>query len=162
MARVQTSQPKRWCFGVLVGLLPFIAGASCAPAAEGICESVPPIEDDVGRIEDFASNMADPAWLETRAVNCLKRWGYRLAASNDDGPTVAKAVMHACAEAARSHAQAYAEGSVESLDGLYAPNTLSARERVNYLNEQRAERLLQLEAEAHFRVQQGKVGKCRA
>lgn len=135
--------------------------ASCESESSIVCATVPPLEDDIGSLSDFAANMNDPAWLERRAVNCLHRWGYRLAASTDSGLTIAQAVMQACSLAVYEHAEKYAAMAADDYEQRYAPGVVDARERLDYEAQARADRIRYLEREANFRVQQGKSGKCR-
>lgn len=138
-----------------------IGVASCSAARGDICATVPQVEDDIGKVEDVAANMKDSVWLERRAANCLIRWGYRLAPSADDGLTIAKAVMQACSGAVNDHAANYAETLAKHYEESHAPGVVDALERSDYAEDRRTERLIVLEREAHFRVQQGKAGKCK-
>ncbi len=136
--------------------------ASCSTQNDNICARVPNVEEDVGSPTEIAQNMRDPIWLERRAANCIHRWGYRLAASKDDGQTVAKAVMQACEGAVTSYVDAYAAQMADDYQGRYAPGVVTQEERESVFIQRNQEKSAQLEREAHFRVQQGRAGKCRA
>lgn len=138
-----------------------LLAASCSAGRSDICAAVGPIEGDIGKPEDFAANMNDPVWLERRAANCLHRWSYRLAPSPDSGLTIAKAVMQACSGAVNDHVRNYADLAANAYQESHGPGVVSVLEREEYAAELRAERMAALEREAHFRVQQGKAGKCK-
>ncbi len=136
--------------------------ASCSGSNSDICSPVPDLSADVGA--DAVEKMAarDPTWLRTRAVNCLHRWGYRLAASDDDGTTVAKAVMQACDGAVTEHADAFANRAADELYQDMPASDATARDRIDFVEQGRTQTLDELEREAIFRVQQARAGKCRA
>lgn len=146
----------------LLAICAAIAVASCSMARDDICTPVPDLSLDIGKPEDFAKNMQDPIWLERRAANCIHRWGYRLAPSKDEGLTVAKAVMQACEGAVADHVNTFATRMADDYQKRYADGVVSLGERNNYYEERRAEKLAQLEREAHFRIQQARAGKCKA
>lgn len=147
---------------ILAVVVAAMLAASCSVGRNNICATVGPVEDDIGKLEDFAANIQDPIWLERRAANCLHRWGYRLAPSSDNGLTIAKAVMQACSGAVNDHVRNYAETTAKAYEERYPPGVVGVRERNEYAAELRTERMATLEREAHFRVQQGKAGKCKA
>lgn len=136
--------------------------ASCSGSNSDICSPVPALSADVGA--DAVEKMAarDPTWLRTRAVNCLHRWGYRLASSEDDGVTVAKAVMKACEGAVNEHAEAFVNRAANELYRDMPDTQATLRDRIDFVEQGRAQTLAELETEALFRVQQGRAGKCRA
>lgn len=146
----------------LIGVVAAMAVAACNAGADSICNTVPDLEADLGPAAMQALATNEPAWLERRAANCIHRWAYRLAPSNDDGLIVAKAVMQACEGAVNQHAMKYGELIADQYQKAYAPGVINVVERDQYAGQIRTEKLAQLEREAGFRVQQGRAGKCKA
>lgn len=145
----------------LVVVVAALALGSCSQGAANICEPVPDLATDIGPdpVEKMAAR--DPAWLRTRATNCVHRWGYRLAGSKDEGETVAKAVMKACNDAVNEHADAFARRTADDLYGDNPTTDAQSHDRFDFIEEGRAFTLAELESEALFRVQQARAGKCK-
>ena len=135
--------------------------ASCS-AQSDICTPVPALRLDTGPGAVDAMARKDPIWLERRAANCIHRWGYRLASSQDEGLTVAKAVMQACEAAVTQYADDYSKGMADQMQKSYADGVVDVLERNDYADKRREEKLAQLEREALFRVQTARAGKCKA
>lgn len=135
--------------------------ASCS-AQSDICTPVADLSVELGPGAADAMARRDPIWLERRAANCIHRWGYRLASSQDEGLTVAKAVMQACEGAVTEHAVAYSEDMADQMQKSYAAGVVNVLERDDYAAKRREEKMAQLEREAHFRVQTARAGKCKA
>lgn len=142
----------------LIGTIAALALTACSTENSSICSPVPDLAEDVGPGAIEAMARQDPAWLESRAVNCVHRWGYRLAGSDDDGATVAKAVMQACDGAVSAHASAQENIVLDFHREDSAPNV----ELMELGERTRTEKLAQMEREALFRVQQARAGNCKA
>lgn len=136
--------------------------SSCSMGGSDICTPVPDLAADTGPDSVSAMARRDPVWLERRAANCIHRWGYRLAPSQDEGLTVAKAVMQACEGAVTQHAEAYGAQMADAMQKSYASGVVDVLERDDYAAARTAEKMAQLEREAHFRVQTARAGKCKA
>ena len=143
---------------LIVGVALAAVVGGCSGPDANICSAVPHVEDGLGALEDHAKNMQDPTWLERRAAQCVHRWGYRLAKSDDDSLIVAKAVMQACEGAVNDHARAQEKIVLD----FHRENSAPSVELMELGERTRNEKLAQMEREAHFRIQQARAGNCKA
>lgn len=128
--------------------------ASCSVGQADICTAPP----DLASIKPIDPNTAtsEVIYQERRATACVHLWAYRMASSDDDAGTVAKAVVQACEGAVNGHANA--QGRV-AMEPWMADD---AAEGINVFETIREQKVTQMEREALFRVVQARAGKCRA
>lgn len=107
--------------------------------------------------EDSLAKQRDPQWQLVRAEACVHRQAYRLAASPDPAPTVAKAVVVFCEAPIDGVARVSAFAERDPLS-IRSPSD----ETMRVVDERIAEIKANFEDFALSKVVEGRAGKCRA
>ncbi len=142
----------------LVPVLALLALAGCdraEHAAAAMCTPFKPAAP-AANPADVAAVPGAPTDGAADFDECLHRWGYRLAKSEDGAETVAKAVVAACGEAlskwnTQALTQAGPNTSQNTLDLHTGRSTTMLEQRYGYA-----------EGKALFYVVQGRAGNCAA
>lgn len=141
-------------------LLASLVVVACNKPEPSVCERPPSIQESLDA-RDSNPQEAPISYLRhgVFARECVHRWAYRLAASPDPAPTVAKAAVAACADAIDRWASAEFEYDAKSYRDpnpqMRSPNS----DRLVSYHVGRREELTDL---AGFRVVQARAGHCIA
>lgn len=138
---------------ILTGLV--LAGCSNTGKNE-VCSQIIEPQQSSG-VDDSLAKQQDPEWQRIRAEACVHRQAYRLAASPDPAPTVAKAVVVFCESPIDGVARvsAYAERDPLAI-------RIPSEETMRVVDERIAEIKRNFEAFALSKVVEGRAGKCNA